>query len=295
MKKVFFVLTIMVSFFIGVNSVSAMQIFVRTLSDRYAFDVEPTDTILNFKAKILDKLAIPVKNQVLIFPNDELENDKTFEYYNIQAEATIHLVEKYDIIVNQTTNGTITADESMSRINHTITLTVSPDNGYKLKSIATTPTVEITKVNDTTYTFIMPDEAISIDAEFQDKYSYLILDGADSEFNTNIPKDIVITIDGDYTLLDKVYVDDKVLSTDNYNVKEGSTIITLKSNYLNSLTKKTHTLKVTYTNGKEVNTTFTIKDIIKNPETNDTIINYITISFIALISLLVSSKYIKRI
>src|SRR5574344_1395654 len=264
MKKVFFVLVIMVSFFIGINSVSAMQIFVRTLSDRYAFDVEPTDTILNFKAKILDKLAIPVKNQVLIFPNDELENDKTFEYYNIQAQATIHLVAKYDIIVHQTTNGTITADESIS------------------------------PVNDTTYTFIMPDEAISIDAEFQDKYSYLILDGADSEFNTNIPKDIVITIDGDYTLLDKVYVDDKVLSTDNYNNKKRRTIITLKSNYLNSLTKKTHTLKVTYTNGKEVNTTFTIKDIIKNPETNDNIINYITIGFISLISLLVSSKYIKK-
>lgn len=100
---------------------------------------------------------------------------------------------------------------------------------------------------------------------------YEFTEGANQTYTIDESKDATFRIDADYSLFtNKVYVDDKLIDSTNYDSKTGSTVITLKDEYLKTLSVGEHTLKVAFSDNGEAITKFTIKEKQQNetPEDN---------------------------
>lgn len=85
-----------------------------------------------------------------------------------------------EISASAASNGKVSLDKHTAKKDDTVTITVTPDAGYKLEQLTVTDakgnTVAVSKMSDGKYTFIMPASGVEIKAEFTVKQDMLFAD-----------------------------------------------------------------------------------------------------------------------
>lgn len=86
---------------------------------------------------------------------------------------------------------------------------------------------------------------------------YKIIAGADSSWSQNTDMNLVIKGNGDFAKFIRIKVDGVSVDATNYTVAEGSTIITLKPDYIKTLSVGSHVFEIIWKDGI-ASTSFTI-------------------------------------
>lgn len=95
----------------------------------------------------------------------------------------------HPITVASADHGALTADQSEAVEGETVTLTASPEEGYTLQSLTVTDgetEITPTQVNETTWTFSMPDAAVTVTPVFARPAEHAEVYGASLSLNGNI-------------------------------------------------------------------------------------------------------------
>lgn len=99
--------------------------------------------------------------------------------------------------------------------------------------------------------------------------TYNFIDGANGEWLKNSNKDLGFKTDGEFSKFTGVKVDGTLIGVDKYTAVTGSTLVTLKKDYLETLSVGKHTLTVVYTDG-ECTTEFEVKNkVVEKPGTEE--------------------------
>lgn len=192
---------------------------------------------------------------------DRMQNSSVETFtYTIQIP-----VPKYEVTV---TNGSGSGNYAQGST-VTITANTAP-NGQRFKewTIESGNITLASSTSDTT-TFVMPAGAVSVKANYEaipTPVSYKILDGANSDWEQNTEETITIRGNGDFSKFVGVKIDGNTIDAKNYTAKEGSTIITLTTDYLKTLSIGTHTFEIVWTDGS-ASTNFTVSKNDSGSET----------------------------
>lgn len=97
---------------------------------------------------------------------------------------------------------------------------------------------------------------------------YTVTEGAGSAYEKGSAEGLKFVCDADYTKFKEITVDGTVVDNSNYTTESGSTIITFKSSYLETLSVGTHALRINYEDGY-AETNFTINEASTNDPSTD--------------------------
>lgn len=192
---------------------------------------------------------------------DRMQNSSVEKFtYTIQIP-----VPKYEVNV---TNGSGSGNYAQGST-VTITANTAP-NGQRFKDWSIeSGNITLASSTSDTITFVMPAEAVRVKANYEaipTPVSYKILDGANSDWKQNTEETITIRGNGDFSKFVGVKIDGNTIDAKNYTAKEGSTIITLTTDYLKTLSIGTHTFEIVWTDGS-ASTNFTVSKNDSGSET----------------------------
>lgn len=176
--------------------------------------------------------------------------------------------------------------------------TITANSGYKLVKVlvdGTDKTADM--VGDTLkLTNITSDINLEVVVE---KVVYEVTEGANQKYTITKNNEAKFKINADFRLFDggKVYVDNELVDPKNYTAESGSTIITLKKEFVDTLSVGEHTLKVLFNDGGEAITTFNVARVTvptDNPQTGDNIGFYIISGILSIVGLAGAGIFYRR-
>ena len=129
-----------------------------------------------------------------------------------------------------------------------VTGTVGQSITTTIKAIAVQKGMQDSRVETFTYTIKIPAP---------DSVDYEILDGANTSWEQNSDGSLSIRGSGEFSKFVGVKIDGNLVDVKNYTVKKGSTIVTLKADYLNTISVGNHTFEIIWTDGTAA-TRFTV-------------------------------------
>ena len=223
--------------------------------------------------------------------------DVVIDNNDVSVVVTYKVIQ-YTITINGVANATIDPSGVIKvDYNTNKEFTIKADQGYKLVSVKVNGVERISDiVNDKlTLENILADAEVVVVVE---KNVYEVIEGANQKYTITKNNEAKFRIDADYIKFEnggKVYVDDVLVDPSNYTSESGSTIITLKKEFVDKLSAGDHTLRVEFTDG-EATTMFTIAKLAseENPKTGDNIGFYILTGIISTLGLAGAGTYIYR-
>ena len=120
------------------------------------------------------------------------------------------------------------------------------------------------------------------------------LEGENQNYTINKDNELTFRIDAEYSLFDKVFIDNELVNANNYTSKEGSTIITFNKEYINNFSVGEHTLKVVFNDGEATTKFSVLKEKIENPSTKDNFEKYVITGIVSIVGLIGCTLILKN-
>lgn len=136
----------------------------------------------------------------------------------------------------------------------------------------------------------------SMDGKYFEITRHMILEGKEQIYSG---KDLVIKYSADKSRFKTLKINNAEVNTELFDVTQGSTIITLKKEYLDTLKPGEYTVLAEFDAGGSVETKFTIKESVveetkkaeaSNPKTNDAIYSYVLLGILSVAGTIVIKK-----
>lgn len=242
---------------------------------------------------MIDKVLVNTVETTVISNKIELtvdeEKDVAVSYKKIPFTVTVKDVDGATI----TPNGAVAVSYGEDK-----EFTITANSGYKLVKVLVDGTDKLSDMVGDTLKLTNITSNINLEVVVE-KIVYEVTEGANQNYTITKNSEAKFKINADFRLFDdgKVYVDNELVDPKNYTAESGSTIITLKKEFVDTLSVGEHTLKVVFNDGGEAITTFNVARVTvptDNPQTGDNIGFYIISGILSIVGLAGAGIFYRR-
>lgn len=242
---------------------------------------------------MIDKVLVNTVETTVIGNKIELtvdeEKDVKVSYKKIPFTVTVKDVDGATI----TPNGAVAVSYGEDK-----EFTITANSGYKLVKVLVDETDKTADMVGDTLKLTNITSNINLEVVVE-KIVYEVTEGANQNYTITKNNEAKFKINADFRLFDdgKVYVDNELVDPKNYTAESGSTIITLKKEFVDTLSVGEHTLKVLFNDGGEAITTFNVARVTvptDNPQTGDNIGFYIISGILSIVGLAGAGIFYRR-